>query len=189
MVRRALVPLIAGAALVLPVALPGGLRSGPPAAHAVTAGTAAATASTAEVLVQWVIRTEDLLACRSVTPELRRMQHQHAGRVRVVAYPVSSDTALVRSFLRRERLGLLEVQSISEREFRREFAHHLDRPAQLPALIVRSPGARVAAFDAGVRAAREGRGVSGFAAHLRDLLDDSSPRLNDDNTRIAAGGD
>jgi hypothetical protein len=191
MVRRKLIPVIVAGALVLPVTLLGGFRAAPPPAHAAPQSASldgVAPTGEAEVLVQWIIRTEDLLACRTVTPDLRRMQHQHGDRLRVVAYPVASDTALVRSFLRRERLGRVEVQPITMREFQREFAHRLEQPARLPSLIVLTRGSQVASFDAGLRAAPSRRGVNEFASYLGDILDGISV-ANNGNVQIAAGGE
>src|SRR5688500_2548008 len=106
MVRRKVVPLIAGVALALPVTLLSAIRPAPTLAYAVPGSPVAATrASTPEILVEWVIRIDDLVACRTAAPDMRRMQHQYPSRVRFVAYAVGTDAELVRSFLRRERLG------------------------------------------------------------------------------------
>ena len=180
MVRRTFIPLIAGAALVLPVTLLGAFRAAPARAFPVefvdTVGENGAPTGTEEVLVEWVIRSEDLVACETATPELRRTQFQYRGRIRMIAYAVDADTALVRSFLRRERLALIDLQRITERDFQRNFAHRLGPPARTPSLLVMAHGTNFGAFDAAVRTAGGRRGVSDFGAQLDAILSPASAR-------------
>lgn len=161
MVRRA-VPLIG--ALALSTALLGAFTSA-----SGTASARVAEAASVEVQVEWVLRLGDLIACQTAAPDLRRIQHQYSGRVRVVAYPVASDTALVRSFLRRERLVHVDLQPLTEREFQRDFAHRLGQRARTPSLIVHHRGEQVA-FDGWARVVPGGRGVNDFSAHVATLL-------------------
>jgi len=165
MVRRKLVSLIGGAAFALPVALLGGFRAAPIEAAGAPIH-AAEPAPTADVLVEWVVRTRDLMACQTATPDLRRLQHEHSSRINLVVYAVDSDTALVRSFLRRERLARLELHPITERELQARFAQRLGQPVQTPSLVVGTGGAQFA-FAANVRGAG---GVADFMTYLGSVL-------------------
>lgn len=173
MVHRKIIPLIAGSALLLP-ALLGGFRTAhgrPPAADPSGVEAAAPARNDAEmVLVEWVIRTEDLVACETATPELRRVRHQYGDRVRLVAYAVDTDVRLVQSFLRRERLGRVDLQPRTERAFQADHARRFGSAASAPALLVVSRGAEAQAFDATVRTARGRRGMADFATYLDGVL-------------------
>jgi len=170
MVTRAFLPVTAGAALVLPLVLLGGFRPAP--AEALSgASFGARDKEAAEVVVEWVIRSYDLVACQTVTPDLRRARHQHGDRLRIVTYAVETDTALVRSFLRRERLARVETVAISESVFQRDFAHRFPQPLRTPSLIVVSRTGRTEAFDAGVRLASGRRAVEEFRSYISGLLD------------------
>jgi hypothetical protein len=176
MVARAFISLIAVTALVAPL---GAFRPASPAlieTH-VSAPHSAASApkNTADVLVEWVIRSRDIVACETVTPDLRRAQQQYRGRVRIVAYAVATDTALVRSFLRRERLFAVELRPVTEREFQRDFANRFERPLRTPSLIVVVRGAEMEAFDAGVRLASGRRSVEEFGRYLNVVLGSAEP--------------
>lgn len=94
-----------------------------------------------EVHIQWVLRSRDLATCVTAAPNLRRALFDHGSRVRIVAFAVEADTAVVRSYLRRERLFRIEVRRITEREFQREFAHRAPEPVATPMLIMVPPGA------------------------------------------------
>jgi hypothetical protein len=174
MVRRKIIPLIAGSALVLPTLLLGAFRAAPagspvPGGSEVRAA-APRTDGTERVLVEWVIRSADLVACETVTPELRRKQHQYQGQVRFVAYAVGADPALVQSFLRRERLARVELHSITEREFQAGFARRFGAAANARTLLVVTEGAEAQVFDAAVRTASGRRGVADFAAYLDGIV-------------------
>jgi hypothetical protein len=180
MVRRALIPLIAGAVLMLPIALFGAFRAAPAPTVAVEYGEPergnGPRPGDEEVLVEWVIRFRDLVACETATPELRRTQHQYRGRIRMVAYAVDADTSLVRSFLRRERLSSVELVRITEGEFRRDFAQRLGPSGRTPTLLVMAHGRSVGAYDAAVRTDAGRRGVSDFGARLAALLAPATAR-------------
>jgi hypothetical protein len=169
MVRRKLVSLIGGAAFALPVALLGGFRAAPLEALGTPTVRVAEQALTGDVRVEWVVRTRDLLACQTATPDLRRLQHDHSARMELIVYAVDSDTALVRSFLRRERLARLQLNSITERQFQHRFAQRLGQPAQTPSLFVRAGDAQLA-FAAGMRGEPGARGVADFMSYLGTLL-------------------
>jgi len=183
MVHRKVVALITGAALLLPAALhaaPWAFPEGRPTLEA-----AGAEASTPQVLVEWVIRTDDLVACRTAAPDLRRMRHEYQGQLRLVAYAVEADPSLVRSFLRRELLGRTEVQPITEREFQVAFGRQLGPRARTPALLVSRGGTRVA-FEAGIRNAPGRRGVDEFSAYV-DLLMNPALAANPRNPSASGG--
>lgn len=173
MVHRKIIPLIAGSALLLP-ALLGGFRTAPgrpTVAQASGVEAAAPEPNDAEmVLVEWVIRTGDLVACETATPELRRVRHQYGDRVRLVAYAVDTDLGLVQSFLRRERLARVDVQPRTERAFQADHARRFGAAATAPTLLVVSRGGEAQAFDASVRTARGRRGMADFAAYLDGIL-------------------
>lgn len=189
MVRRKVVSLIGGAAFALPVALLGGFRAAPAEALGTPTIQVSAPAFTADVRVEWVVRTRDLLACQTATPDLRRLQREHSSRMELVVYAVDSDTALVRSFLRRERLARLQLNSITERQFQHHFAQRLGQPAQTPSLLVRAGDAQLA-FAAGVRGEQGARGVADFMSYLGSVLtpsrlagDHRSPLMHGGNER------
>ena len=181
MVRRAAVPLVS--ALALPITLLAAFASVPSSAldFAPAASHTRSEAATAEVQVEWVLRTRDLITCQTAAPDLRRIQHQYSGQVRVVAYAVASDTALVHSFLRRERLVHVDVRPITERVFQRDFAHRLGSPEQTPTLIVLHRGGQVA-FDGRARVVPGGRGVNDFSAHVATLLNPAGLASNHHST-------
>lgn len=173
MVNCARRPLIRAAApLALLVVLLAGFRDAPQTEGlpAEAFPVASAGQATPEVLVRWVVRTSDLLACQQLTPELRRMQHQYRERVTVIAHPIGADTVLLRSFLRRERLVRVVVEPISERDFRRDIAHRLQAPVSTPALIVSYRGTREQAFDVALGTTVGRRGIPEFAAYVTGLL-------------------
>jgi hypothetical protein len=182
MVRRKAIPLIAGAALLFPAALsaaPWAMPEGQPVLEA------AATPSTPEVLVEWIIRIDDLVACRTAAPDLRRMRHEYQARLRLVTYAVETDPALVRSFLRRELLGRAEVQPMTERQFQVAFGRELGSRARTPALLVSTGGGTRVVFDAGVRSAPGRRGVDDFSAHVETLM---NPALAGNHRSPSASG-
>jgi len=119
-----------------------------------------------EVALQWVIRTRDVIACETPAPDFRRLRHSYRDRIAITAYVVASDTALVRSFLRNERLGLVNVVSITERDFNRRFASSSRRPAATPMVILTRSGATPSAYFADVRTAAGRANIDGLGNQL-----------------------
>lgn len=197
MVNRARPSLIPAAVLALSVILLGGFAAVPDATGKtdpgqISVGERIGTTprpSAPEVHVHWVVRASDLLACQQLTPELRRLQHTYRDRVVVVAYPIGADTALVRSYLRRERLGRVAVQPLTEREFQRDFAQHLQRPVSTPSLLVSYPGTRAATFDVAVSAGFGRRGIPEFSTYVASLLQPAGLAENTRNPSLFRSGE
>jgi hypothetical protein len=175
---------LAGAAALLVLAL-AGFRAVPLASALPPAEPAANPPP--EVLVQWMIRTSDMIACQAVTPELRRISHRYGGRVRIVIYPIGSDTTLVRSYLRRERLDRVVLQRITEREFRRDFTDKLPAHASTPAMIVSHRGTEAQAFEVSANTTPGQRGVVDFSTHIAAILQPGGLAANHRRPSIRSG--
>lgn len=177
MVHRKIVPLIAGPVLLIP-ALLGAFRAVPapaPAEGDSSAQIAVATRTdAAPVLVEWAIRTSDLVTCETVTPELRRVRHQYGDRVRLVAYAVDTDVRLVQSFLRKERLARVDLQPRTERAFQADYARRFGSAASAPTLLMVSQGATAQTFDATARTTSGRQGIARFAAYLDGIVNRES---------------
>ena len=120
-------------------------------------------------VIQWVIRASDIAACESAAPAMRTILYQYRGQVHIDAVYVGEDTTLVRSFLHAERLGRVNVRTISEREFARDFAHRFS-PARTPLAVLVVQGVPDKAFFADVRAAAGRRDVEALTSTLAALL-------------------
>lgn len=137
------------------------LRLGPGAG-----GEAASNRTQAEVGLQWIIRARDVLSCETPAPEFRRLRHSYRDRLAITAYVVASDTALVRSFLRNERLGLVNVVSITERDFHRRFPSSPRQPVATPMVVLTRSGAPPSVYFADVRTVAGRTNIEGLGNQL-----------------------
>jgi hypothetical protein len=119
--------------------------------------------------IQWVIRTSDIAACASAAPELRALLREFRGQVNLSAYYVGDDTALVHSFLRRERLGSVTVQLITESQYQAEFAQRFS-PVRTPFAVLEVTGAPDRAYYADMRAAAGRRAFNELTVALAGVL-------------------
>lgn len=83
-----------------------------------------------QVVVGWVLRGGDLIRCETEATVLRALTRQHGARVRVSVVAVDTDSALVASFFRTERLPA-ELTLVTRDEFRGQFG-----TTALPALYL-----------------------------------------------------
>jgi hypothetical protein len=179
MVRRSLLPLISAAALALPPTLLGGFR---PVAEGERAPVAiSAIPRSAEELpmvsIQWVLRVEDLIACETAAPAMRRAFHQYGERLRITTYLIGRDTALARSFLRRERLGSAQLVSISDREFARDFTQRFPTAMSAPLVVLSTNGSPAVAFKADVRIEAGRLSINEMSRRLNALMQAPETRL------------
>ncbi|HET7234323.1 MAG TPA: hypothetical protein VFJ16_30195 [Longimicrobium sp.] len=119
----------------------------------------------------WVIRTADIVACETAAAELRRQLSQHGGSLQLTVLYLGGDTAVVHSFLRRERLASARVERGTERGLRRELA---DRAANLrtspPLLVLSAAGVPQRVLFADVRTPEGRRDVDRLSTELNVML-------------------
>jgi hypothetical protein len=101
-------------------------------------------AVSAEIVIAWISRPEDYLACRSPAAVLRQLQRRYDGRLKIAAVAVAGDPRLAAAFVHAERLDATVVP-ISLELFEREFA-----ASPLPGLYVIRDGRVVRAWTSGV---------------------------------------
>ena len=184
MVRRPLFSLIAPAALALSLtALLTGFRG---AAAGERLSRSWLDREEGFVRVHWVLKTEDMVACQTAAPDMRRALHQYHGRIRITTYLVGQDTILARSFLRKERLASVELVGISNQEFTREFAQRFPSAAT-PLVVVTGPNSAAVAFAADVRRDAGRQGMAGMMNRLSSLLQSREQRFGE--TRVALVSD
>ena len=129
-----------------------------------------------EVVIRWLLRSEDLGSCVTAAPNVRRLLVEYGSRVRIEAVGVGADTAVVRSYMRGERLFRVTVGEMSRSDYRRELAAAFPGQAiEGPVLRYIIPNRSLARFasstNSSPRAFRASRqGSADLLAHLRVLL-------------------
>jgi hypothetical protein len=160
---------LAAATAVAPVSLLAGFAfAGQPAPASVTVSSMAVPEQHGVVL-KWVIRSEDVVACETAAADLRRFKHAYKDRLHIVVYGVATDTALVRSFLRDEMIGGVDLRRLSEREFQ-QFARQFGRPMATPLIVLTDASGRDQAFDADMRLASGRREVATIGLAINTIL-------------------
>jgi hypothetical protein len=189
MVRRPLLALIASSALLVPSTLLGGVHRviATDGSQHVGAPSPEIGAGAPEVLIEWVLRPEDFFACETAAPDLRRARREYGARVRIATYLVGADTALARSFLRKERLGAVELTAISTADFARNYAHRFPQPVTTPLAVLVSRGSADVAFNADVRLAAGRRGVVELGRRLDALLQPDRPQFRSRSAAMEGG--
>lgn len=189
MVRRPLLSLIPAVAFALGLTMAlAGFR--PVAAS--DASFSKVWSAEGQVRVQWVLRAEDLIACQTAAPEMRRAWRDYGERLRITTYLVGRDTALARSFLRHERLASVELVAISDQEFTRSFAQRFTAIRPGPLVVLTPPGGPAVAYEADVRRDTGRLAMDGMMRRLNMLFQAPGSRLGAvpaATSGIAAGGE
>jgi hypothetical protein len=129
------------------------------------APTAWGTAADSVLQVVWAMRSADVMSCASAAREIRHVQRAYGERVVAMALTTGSDSVLVASFLRAERLGRLPWRHLPEREFDAETGGET-----APTVYVIRQGEVVARLRADRQAPLSGRGADRLELTLTALL-------------------
>lgn len=78
----------------------------------------------------WIVQDASLVRCNTAAYDIRRLQHEFAGRVQLKVVRVGPATPWLAAFLSRERL-VADVADVSDAEYRRMFGS-----ARVPALYL-----------------------------------------------------
>jgi hypothetical protein len=134
-----------------------------------------------------VLRAKDLASCVTAAPNIRRILHTHGSRVQVIVFAVETDTALVRSFMRRERLFRVDVRRISERELAREFGRRVPDPEVTPFLVMSPVRPGQSAFG-NTKLTGDRQGSASLVSQLETYFRSIAVQHHTPHPSIAAGG-
>ncbi len=143
--------------------------------HIARSAPAVVQADEPEFVIQWVLRPQHLGSCVTATPNLRRAVFEGGSRVRIEAIGIDADTAVVRSYMRNERLFRVSLKRVSEGEYQRNLAalFRQERHGDGPMLRL-VPTQRGLASFASLEFPRtfpaNSQGSAELVAHLRVLL-------------------